>query len=93
MRFGIDRIKEGSFEKEHIRELVNFFIISITVIIVAIPECLPLIVTLNLAYSTKRMLQDNNLVRKLAACETMGRVDMVLTCKTGILTPNKMSVV
>ncbi|CAD8186782.1 unnamed protein product [Paramecium octaurelia] len=93
LRFGIDRIKEDSFEKEHIKELADFFIISITVIIIAIPEGLPLVVTISLAYSTKRMLQDNNLVKKLAACETMGRVDMVLSCKTGILTMNKMFVV
>ena len=58
--------------------MLSFFIIGVTVIVVAIPEGLPLAVTLSLAYSTKRMLHDNNLVRKMAACETMGGADMVL---------------
>ena len=86
LRFAIERIKENSFEKDHIKEMLNFIIISITVIVVAIPEGLPLAVTLSLAYSTKRMLKDNNLVRKMAACETMGGADMVCSDKTGTLT-------
>ncbi|CAD8110921.1 unnamed protein product [Paramecium sonneborni] len=93
LRFAIERIKDNSFEKDHIKEMLNFIIISITVIVVAIPEGLPLAVTLSLAYSTKRMLKDNNLVRKMAACETMGGADMVCSDKTGTLTQNKMFMV
>ena len=60
---------------------------------VAIPEGLPLAVTLSLAYSTKKMLEDNNLVRQMAACETMGGANMICSDKTGTLTQNKMSLV
>lgn len=82
----VERISEDSFTGDHVKELLNFVIIAITVIVVAIPEGLPLAVTLSLAYSTKRMLKDNNLVRKLAACETMGGADMICSDKTGTLT-------
>jgi Ca2+ transporting ATPase len=62
---------------------VNFFIIGVTVVVVAIPEGLPLSVTLSLAYSVKKMLKDNNLVRKMQACETMGGADCICSDKTG----------
>jgi Ca2+ transporting ATPase len=61
------------------------------VIVVAIPEGLPLAVTLSLAYSVKKMLDDNNLVRKIQACETMGGADMICSDKTGTLTLNRMT--
>ena len=73
-------------------KLVGYFIIGITVLVVAIPEGLPLAVTISLAYSIKKMQQENNLVRKMYACETMGGADMICSDKTGTLTQNKMTV-
>lgn len=73
--------------------MLGYFIIGITVVVVAIPEGLPLAVTLSLAYSTKKMLKDNNLVRKMAACETMGGANMICSDKTGTLTLNVMTLV
>ncbi len=66
--------------------------IAITLIVVAVPEGLPMAVTLSLAYSMRRMLQTNNLVRKMHACETMGAATVICTDKTGTLTCNQMSV-
>ena len=74
------------------QEFVAAFIIGITVLVVAIPEGLPLAVTISLAYSVKKMQKDNNLVRKMHACETMGGADMICSDKTGTLTQNKMTV-
>ncbi|OUM57741.1 hypothetical protein PIROE2DRAFT_21450 [Piromyces sp. E2] len=74
-------------------EIVKIFISSITVVVVAVPEGLPLAVTLALAFATTRMLKDNNLVRVLNACETMGGATTVCSDKTGTLTQNKMTVV
>jgi len=71
---------------------VDFFIVGITVLVVAIPEGLPLAVTIALAYSVKKMLKDNNLVRHLDACETMGSATTVCSDKTGTLTTNRMTV-
>lgn len=66
--------------------------IAVTLIVVAVPEGLPMAVTLSLAYSMRRMLQTNNLVRKMHACETMGATTVICTDKTGTLTQNKMTV-
>jgi calcium-translocating P-type ATPase len=85
IRFGIDlsRSTQGWDTEKHPGEIVGYFIIGITIIVVAIPEGLPLAVTLSLAYSVQKMLHDNNLVRKLAACETMGGAQEICTDKTG----------
>ncbi|XP_067683198.1 plasma membrane calcium-transporting ATPase 2-like isoform X2 [Haliotis asinina] len=72
---------------------VNHFIIGVTVLVVAVPEGLPLAVTLALAYSVKKMMHDNNLVRHLDACETMGNATAICSDKTGTLTTNRMTVV
>ena len=66
--------------------------VAVTVIVVAVPEGLPMAVTLSLAYSMRRMLKTNNLVRKMHACETMGATTVICTDKTGTLTQNQMSV-
>jgi len=72
--------------------MLDFIILGITVIVVAIPEGLPLSVTLSLAFSVKKMLKDNNLVRKMEACETMGGANNICSDKTGTLTMNQMTV-
>lgn len=80
------------WDKKYISDYLNFFIIAITVLVVAIPEGLPLAVTIALAYSVKKMLVDNNLVRHLDACETMGSATTICSDKTGTLTTNRMTV-
>jgi P-type Ca2+ transporter type 2C len=69
------------------------FIIGVTIVVVAVPEGLPLAVTISLAFSTKKMLADQNLIRHLAACETMGNATNICSDKTGTLTENRMTVV
>ncbi|KAJ3124464.1 hypothetical protein HK098_001138 [Nowakowskiella sp. JEL0407] len=76
-----------------IKGLTDIFISAVTLVVVAVPEGLPLAVTLSLAYATIRMLKDNNLVRHLMACETMGNATTICSDKTGTLTLNKMTVV
>ncbi|KAI9595914.1 hypothetical protein BDF19DRAFT_384846 [Syncephalis fuscata] len=76
-----------------IAQMVQITIQSITILVVAVPEGLPMAVTLALAYATTQMLKDNNLVRMLAACETMGSATTICSDKTGTLTQNKMTVV
>ena len=72
---------------------LNFLITAITIIVVAVPEGLPVAVTLALSFATKKMLKENNLVRHLRACETMGNATTICSDKTGTLTQNKMTVV
>ena len=78
---------------ERAADLVGFLITAITIVVVAVPEGLPLAVTISLAYSMSKMMKDNNLVRKLEACETMGGATDICSDKTGTLTQNKMTVV
>ncbi|MFR9566574.1 MAG: HAD-IC family P-type ATPase, partial [Rikenellaceae bacterium] len=82
---GFDWIHFGAF-------ILNTVMIAVTVIVVAVPEGLPMSVTLSLALSMKRMLSTNNLVRKMQACETMGATTVICTDKTGTLTQNQMRV-
>ena len=73
-----------------LNKMVKGFLIGVTVLVLAIPEGLPLAVTLSLAFSIKQMLDDKNLVRKFHACETMGSANVICSDKTGTLTQNKM---
>ena len=73
-------------------ELLQTLMVAVTLIVVAVPEGLPMAVTLSLAYSMRRMLKTNNLVRKMHACETMGATTVICTDKTGTLTQNQMRV-
>ena len=75
-----------------LRYLLNTIMIAITLIVVAVPEGLPMSITLSLALSMRRMLETNNMVRKMHACETMGASTVICTDKTGTLTQNRMSV-
>ncbi|TVY75650.1 Calcium-transporting ATPase [Lachnellula suecica] len=75
------------------QDFLQIFIVTVTIIVVAVPEGLPLAVTLALAFATTRMLKDNNLVRHLKACEVMGNATTICSDKTGTLTQNKMKVV
>lgn len=85
---GVDHVNDYRFYTE----ILNTIIISITVIVVAIPEGLPLAVTISLSFSSAQMRKLNNLVRKLASSETMGGATHICSDKTGTLTLNKMTV-
>ncbi|KAL4450031.1 hypothetical protein ABPG77_010700 [Micractinium sp. CCAP 211/92] len=82
--FPMSKFAEGPLE---------FFIFSVTILVVAVPEGLPLAVTISLAYSMKKMMKDQNFVRVMAACETMGGATAICSDKTGTLTENRMTVV
>merc|ERR1719500_233864 len=95
VRFSIDKFYTEGLEWETymLQNYVKFVIVGVTVLVVAVPEGLPLAVTLSLAYSVKKMMADNNLVRHLDACETMGNATTICSDKTGTLTTNRMTVV
>lgn len=95
IRFSIEtyHIDGESFKKKHVSEYLRAFITGVTVLVVAVPEGLPLAVTISLAFSVKKMLHDHNLVRHLDACETMGNATAICSDKTGTLTTNRMTVV
>uniref|UniRef100_A0A915Q3G6 Calcium-transporting ATPase n=1 Tax=Setaria digitata TaxID=48799 RepID=A0A915Q3G6_9BILA len=86
-------IKHEAFKPSDIAYFVNFIIVGVTVLVIAVPEGLPLAITLSLTYSVKKMMKDNNLVRHLDACETMGNATAICSDKTGTLTTNRMTAV
>ncbi|KXN66635.1 calcium-translocating P-type ATPase, partial [Conidiobolus coronatus NRRL 28638] len=83
----------GSVVENVVENVVKILVSVVTIVVVTVPEGLPLAVTISLAFATVRMMRDNNLVRVLAACETMGGATTVCSDKTGTLTQNKMTVV
>ncbi|KAB8271875.1 hypothetical protein BDV30DRAFT_249797 [Aspergillus minisclerotigenes] len=93
IRFLVQLPDNDASPSEKGQEFMDILIVAVTVIVVAIPEGLPLAVTLALAFATTRMLKENNLVRVLRACETMGNATVICSDKTGTLTQNKMTVV
>lgn len=91
--FGVDPLLGASWVSVHAwARVLGYFMVSVTLIVVAVPEGLPMSVTLSLALSMRKMLKANNLVRKMHACETMGATTVICTDKTGTLTKNQMSV-
>lgn len=90
---GINPLVLGSWiDIEIVQHILNYFMIAVTLIVVAVPEGLPMSVTLSLALNMRRMLKTNNLVRKMHASETMGAITVICTDKTGTLTRNQMRV-
>ncbi|KAI6193370.1 Calcium-transporting ATPase [Aphelenchoides besseyi] len=86
-------IHKQTFNISQLYNFVKFFIIAVTILVISIPEGLPLAIALSLTYSVRKMMKDNNLVRHLDACETMGNATTICSDKTGTLTTNRMSVV
>lgn len=89
---GTELFATGASIAAFIAYVLQTLMIAVTLIVVAVPEGLPMAVTLSLAYSMRRMLRTNNLVRKMHACETMGATTVICTDKTGTLTQNQMRV-
>ena len=83
---------EPIYSMDTAKGLINAIIIAITIVVVAVPEGLPLAVTLSLAFSVNKMKEENNLVRRLEAAETMGGANEICTDKTGTLTENRMTI-
>jgi Ca2+ transporting ATPase len=89
----INTIERGTWDRTSWKALIDSFIIMVTIVVVAVPEGLPLAVTLSLAYAVGQMKDENNFVRHLQACETMGGANNICSDKTGTLTENKMTAV
>jgi len=87
----LDGAKHGMF-KRYAEEWIKYLIIGVAIVVVAVPEGLPLAVMISLAYSVKRMLIDKNFVKRLSSCEIMGGANNICSDKTGTLTMNKMTV-
>lgn len=85
MDFGEDGLK-------YIKEWLRYIVVAVTIVVVAVPEGLPLAVMISLAFSVKKMLEDQNFVKRLASCEIMGGANNICSDKTGTLTQNKMNV-
>lgn len=83
---------DNLFTLESAGRILQYFMVAVTLIVVSVPEGLPMSVTLSLALSMRKMLKTNNLVRKMHACETMGATTVICTDKTGTLTQNQMQV-
>jgi len=91
--FGVNLLSSDSWVSIDVAgRILQYFMVAVTLIVVAVPEGLPMSVTLSLALSMRRMLLNNNLVRKMHACETMGATTVICTDKTGTLTQNQMQV-
>eukprot|EP01018_Ginkgo_biloba_P022006 Gb_20091 [translate_table: standard] len=88
IRFLANEVDFKHFTPENGRSIVDFFAVAVTIVVVAVPEGLPLAVTLTLAYSMHKMMDDRALVRHLSACETMGSSTTICSDKTGTLTMN-----
>ncbi|KAE8673980.1 Calcium-transporting ATPase 2, plasma membrane-type [Hibiscus syriacus] len=92
----VTKVQEGtilSWAGDELLKLLEYFAVAVTIVVVAVPEGLPLAVTLSLAFAMKKMMNDKALVRHLAACETMGSATSICSDKTGTLTTNRMTVV
>ena len=104
LRFFIERLSKRTFDffgdddpsglriGDYVREWLNYFIVGVAIVVVAVPEGLPLAVMISLAYSVRKMLADKNFVKRLASCEIMGGANNICSDKTGTLTENKMTV-
>lgn len=91
--FGVNPLDPNSWVSlETAEHILQYFMVAVTLVVVAVPEGLPMSVTLSLALSMRRMLKANNLVRKMHACETMGATTVICTDKTGTLTQNQMQI-
>ncbi|KAK7378120.1 hypothetical protein VNO80_03557 [Phaseolus coccineus] len=95
IRFVVEKVHKGEFASwstDDAMKLLDFFAVAVTIIVVAVPEGLPLAVTLSLAFAMKKLMNEKALVRHLSACETMGSASCICTDKTGTLTTNRMVV-
>lgn len=86
-----DKAKCNGFVMGYVKDLLGYYIVGVAIIVVAVPEGLPLAVMISLSYSISKMLKDNNFVKKLSSCEIMGGANNICSDKTGTLTKNQMT--
>lgn len=91
-QFDLAGTLDGNNLKAYFKEWLRYLLVAIAIIVVAVPEGLPLAVMITLAYSVRQMLKDQNFVKKLASCEIMGGANNICSDKTGTLTKNEMTV-